>query len=270
MKVYLFFRNYSNEPNQKLKAMKKIIFYVLALVFSVMLISCNQTVKTQQSTKNDYSPLTKLDSLFMKQGEILVYEPLKVLIGESDSIHAIYHLTLFDIEKYHGKVCPGIATGFIMFKSVIDSLYPRTHVVVRGQVAIAASNPNDMADVAGYIFGVRTNTCCGRGELGRGLLIIDTTLRTGVKKQFVIIFKRLDNGRTYKMTFNKFALMDKDQWPFIDETLHKFKRGEKLTAEEREKFAKMVHQEVLNVLANGPRQGTFSIEPTEYKFPFEK
>ncbi len=77
--------------------MKKIISYVLVLVFFLLLNSCNQHVKTNQPAKKDYSPLTKLDSLFMKQGEILVYEPLKVLIGESDSINAIYHLTLFDI-----------------------------------------------------------------------------------------------------------------------------------------------------------------------------
>ncbi len=157
-----------------------------------------------------------------------------------------------------------------MFKTIVDSLYPETHVAVRGKVAVAVSNPNDLADVAGYIFGVRTNSCCGRGELGKGLLVVDTNLRTGVKKQFVMIFKRLDNGRAYRMIFNKFALMDENQWPFFDETLHKFKRGEKLTAEEREKFAKMVHQEVLNVLANGPRKGTFTIEATDYKFPFEK
>ncbi len=250
--------------------MKKVSLFVTVLAILGFLMSCNQGNKSNQNTAQATSSLTQLDSLFKKQGEILVYEPMKVLIGESDSVHAIYHLTLFDIEKYHGKVCPGIATGFTMFKAIVDSLYPETHVVVRGQVAIAASNPNDMVDVAGYIFGVRTHYCCGRGELGRGLLILDTTLQTGVKKQFVIIFKRLDNGRTYKMTFNKFALMDKDQWPFIDETLHKFKRGEKLTAEEKQKFAKMVHKEVISVLENGPREGAFSIERTEYKFPFEK
>ncbi len=238
-------------------------FLVFTLLAGILLVSCNTKPNQQTAASNQMfqpKPLTSIDTLFLKQGVIKVYEPLKVLIGEADSAHAIYDISLRCIAKYHGKVCPGIATGFSMFKDIIDSLYPETGVAVRGQVAVTCSKPNDMLDVAGYIFGIRTNTCCGRSELGKGLLRVDTTLATGVPKQFVMIFKRLDNGATYKVTFNKFKLMDEDQWPFIDEFLHKYEHGQSLTQEEKDKFAQMVHNEVVNVLKNGPRPGTYIIE----------
>ncbi len=244
-------------------------WFILTAIISVIFISgCKNTDNAPQNSgsttlRDNCGQPTQFDSLLLAQGNIKVYEPLKVLIGESDSAGAIYTITLRCVEKYHGKVCPGIATGFRMFQDIIDSLYPETGVAVRGQVEVTCSKPNDMLDVAGYIFGIRTNTCCGRSELGKGLLKVDTTLSTGVPKQFVMIFRRLDNGRAYKVTFNKFKLMDSDQWPFIDSVLHKYEHGEQLSREEAEKFAAMVHAEVMNVLQNGPRPGTYIIERIE-------
>ncbi len=251
--------------------MKKISNLLLLLIL-ILVFSCNSKNSTTSNSNVKFKGSTdQLKTLFLSQGIIKVYEPLKVLIGESDSAAAIYNISLLDIEKYHGKVCPGIATGFKMFQAIIDSLYPETGIAIRGQVAVACSKGNDMLDVAGYIFGIRTNTCCGRGELGKGMLLVDTSLSTGVKKQFVMIFKRLDNGLEYKVTFNKFKLMEPNQWPFIDETLHKFEHGGQLTLKERKEFAQMVHQAVINVLKNGPNPGTFKIERiTNYTFPCEK
>lgn len=246
--------------------MKK--YSVILLIFIITFaFSCQKEQQTTQTAIEKSSPQT---ALFDSAGSIKVYDPLRYLIGETDSAHSYWEITLTDIAKYHGKVCPGIATGFYMFKDVIKQLYPDTQMPIRGQVAVACSRPNDMLDVAGFVFGIRN--FYGRGELGHGMLVYDTTLApVKVPKQFVMVFKRLDNGKAVKVIFNKYNLMPQDKWQFIDSVLHAFKHHGFASGEAAEEFRNLVHNEVIHVLRNGPRKGVYEIKPcTQYKFPFEK
>ena len=110
--------------------MKKIIMLVASL--AIIITACNNQSGTtgkkdaqqkhaeQQDTNNQSATdLNELHQLFAQAGTIKVYEPLRYLIGETDSANSYYEITLEDIAKYHGKVCPGIATGFFMFQDVI-------------------------------------------------------------------------------------------------------------------------------------------------------
>ncbi len=243
--------------------MKRITILLFTIVSILAVNSCNGPHGDKSIDK--YSNNTgSLDELFRKAGVIKIYEPLRYLVGETDSAHSYYEISLFDIQKYHGKVCPGIASGFFMFQDVLKTLYPDGQMPVRGQIAVACSNPNDMMDVAGYILGIRNNI--GRGELGHGLLVLDTTLQTHRPKQFVMIFRRLDNGDMLKVTYNKFKIFDTQQeWSFIDEGIHKFKYGE-LDGQQLKRFQRIVHNKVEYFLKN--RVKVYDIEPcTEYKFP---
>lgn len=243
--------------------MKKFTLLLTAILSICLVSSCSGPtgIKTSEPVSNNADSLSEL---FRMAGVIKIYEPLRYLIGETDSAHSYYEISLLDIQKYHGKVCPGIASGFFMFQDVLKQLYPDGQIPVRGQIAVACSNPNDMMDVAGYILGIRNNI--GRGELGHGLLVLDTSLQTHRPKQFVMIFRRLDNGHMVKVTYNKFKIFDtQHEWSFIDESLHKFKHGE-LNGEQLKKFQEIVHAKVEYFLKN--RVKVYDIEPcTGYKFP---
>ena len=232
----------------------------LLLIPALMPFSCKSTnIKKEQ--------VSQWDSLLLEQGIIKVYEPLRAFIAETDSTESYYDISLVDIEKYHGKVCPGIATGFQMFREVLEKLYPNS-VPVRGQVAVACSKPNDMLDVASFILGIRN--FYGRSELGKGLLVVDTTLSPGVPKEFVMIFKRLDNGKTLKVTFDKYKLMNPEDWPLIDQTVMMFEHHEPIPEDQLERYQKTVHNEVMHILTNGPREGVYKIEEIDnYTFEFE-
>ncbi len=245
----------------------KRILYSTVFIFAalIILVSCNYT---KQMPKNVIinNNSDSLNELFKQAGTIKIYEPLRYLIGETDSAHSFYEISLFDIQKYHGKVCPGIVSGFFMFQDVLHELYPDGTMPVRGQIAVACSNPNDMMDVAGYILGIRN--FIGRGELGRGLLILDTSLQTHHAKQFVMIFRRLDNGKTVKVTYNKFKIFStQKKWSFIDQSLHEFKSG-KLHGQQLAKFQNIVHAKVVEFLKN--RVKVYDIEPcNNYNFPVQ-
>ncbi len=251
----------------------KTLFFITAL--AVLFFSCNtknnqqkidtknkQTIKTENNKTTD-----SLTTLLNSAGSIKIYEPLRYLIGETDSANSYYDITLSDVGKYHGKVCPGIATGFFMFKDVLSQLYPNGDMPMRSNIAVACSSPNDMMDVAGYILGIRN--FYGRGELGHGLLTVDTTLNPHHKRQFVVIFKRLDNKKTLKVTFNKFKILDnKNDWKLAETVLHKFKKHERLDSN-LTKFQEMIHAKVKDVINNHTKY--YNIEPYDnYLFSFEK
>ncbi|GEM_PF-1646733 len=246
--------------------MKKIAI-ILGILISLSVVACNY--KSTQTTKQSVNkPTDSSEALFESAGVIKIYDPLKYIIGETDSAHSYYEITLADVGKFHGKVCPGIATGFFMYQDVLAKLYPDGQIPVRGDIAVACSAPNDMMDVAGYILGIRN--FYGRGELGRGLLVVDTSLNPHHTRQFVMIFKRLDNGKMLKVTFNKYKILESEkQWELAEDVLGKFKRHEPVNKEELTKFQKMVQAKVKDVIRN--RIKYYTIEPcTEYTFPFEK
>ena len=246
--------------------MKTLRNLTLIILLTASFFSCQPQNKQANIQKDTVQHPLKdsLQELFEQAGVIKIYEPLRYLIGETDSANSYHKIGLQDIAKYHGKVCPGIATGFFMFQDVLSQLYPNGQMPVRGNIAVVASNPNDMMDVAGYILGIRN--FYGRGELGHNMLLLDTSLQTGKKKEFVMIFKRLDTGKMLKVTFHKFQIFKtQEEWSFIDSCLHKFKTNE-LHGEDLKKFQNIVHNKVIDVLKN--HRKFYTIEDcTEYKFP---
>jgi formylmethanofuran dehydrogenase subunit E len=245
--------------------MKKNLFLIIFLIATTAIFSCKE-----KSDNNVQMPIPglpdSLNQLFSEAGVIKIYDPLLYLIGESDSINSYEEISLFDVAKFHGKVCPGIATGFFMFQDVLSKLYPDGKTPIQGQIAVAVSNPNDMMDLAGYILGIRN--FYGRGELGAKMLQLDTSLQTHKKMQFVMIFKRIDNGKMLKVTFNKYKIFDNQKdWSFIKKCLEEFKDG-KLKGKKLKKFQKMVLTKTTNVLKNHLKYYTIDT-CKNYKFPSE-
>ena len=233
--------------------MKKATLILVTIVLSVIMFSCGNN-----TAKNNYG---KLDTHFKKDlynnfGVIKVEDKLSQNIGYEADSTGVFFISLKDVGKYHGKICPGIATGFKMIRDVLDSLYPNG-IVQRGQVQVISSKPTDLFDVAGYITGARS--FYGRGEINRNDLMIDTTLNPHQYMSFAMIFRRKDNGQAYKVIFHKANLIAKEDRDFIFSVDKKALLGE-MDRDTAKKFLNIVNTEVKRILENGIRKDVYKIE----------
>ena len=135
--------------------------------------------------------------VFLKAGTIRVKDPMLVMAGLARDGDNVIGLSLVDVAKYTGHVCPGIASGFLITKAALKKLYPRG-LPVRGQIKVTASKPNDILDVASYITGARA--FYGREEINRNDLKVDPSL-SHKKGQCVLVFERKDNHKRVKVVF---------------------------------------------------------------------
>ncbi len=224
---------------------------ILILSVVIMFSACSDTgdndnAKTVIQTETD---------IYNNFGIIKVRDKFAENIGYPADSADVFFISLRDIGKYHGKVCPGIASGFKMIKDVLDSLYPEG-IVQRGQVQVISSKPSDLFDVAGYITGARS--FYGRSEINKDDLIIDTALNPHQYMSFAMIFRRKDNGNAYKTIFHKANLIAKDQREFIFSTDKEALAG-KEDKETADKFKKTVNAEVQRTLKNGVREDVYEI-----------
>jgi formylmethanofuran dehydrogenase subunit E len=229
--------------------MKQILFI---LSFIIMLSACNDTAKNNHGKLETQSK----NDLYDNFGVIKVEDKLAKNIGYKADSADVYFISLRDVGKYHGKVCPGIATGFKMIKDVLDSLYPN-EIVQRGQVQVLSSKPTDLFDVAGYITGARN--FYGRGEINRGDLIIDTTLNPHQHMSFAMVFRRKDNGQAYKVVFHKANLVAEKDRDFIFSVDKEALLGE-VDKDTAKKFLNITNTEVKQILENGIRTDVYEIE----------
>jgi len=237
--------------------MKQILLILtVVLAFS----ACKQNAEKQKNTEQEESKIIEVNKdIYDNFGVIKVKDEFARNIDYPADSADVFFISLRDIGKYHGKVCPGIATGFKMMKDVLDSLYPNG-IIQRGQVQVISSKPSDLFDVAGYITGARS--FYGRSEINRGDLIIDTTLNPHQFMSFAMVFRRKDNGKAYKVIFHKANLIAKEQRDFIFSVDKEALVG-KEEKEIAEKFKHMVDAEVKRTLTEGVRPDAFEIMPFE-------
>jgi len=236
---------------------------VLILFTVISITSCNNASKKENVNNSKTEVISQKDN-YDNFGVIKIEDKLAKNIGYNADSADVFFISLKDIGKYHGKVCPGIATGFKMIKDVLDSLYPNS-IPQRGQIQVASSKPSDLFDVAGYITGARN--FYGRGEINRGDLVIDTTLNPHQYMSFAMVFRRKDNGKMYKVIFHKANLIDKNQQEFIFSVDKKALLGE-VDKETADKFKELVNAEVQRTLEKGVRPNAYEIQKVEdYNFP---
>lgn len=250
---------------KNLKNMKKFIF-LLAVVSAVWSCTNNNTstiAQEQDTTKIAQSSDSNNHDIYDNFGVIKIKDPFATHIGYPADSADVFFISLRDVGKYHGKVCPGIATGFKMIKDVLDSLFPN-EIPQRGLIKVACSRGSDLLDVAGFITGARGDA--GRSEINRGDLVIDTTLNPHIPKAFAMVFARKDNGKMYKVIFHKDKLLSPDDKEFIFSVDKKALAGE-LDSTTEAKFRKTVQNEVRRTLTEGPRKGVYTIRKcVSYKF----
>ncbi len=244
--------------------------YLLLLVTVFVVASCSNnndsTNKTGQAIKDTAKQNlseNNVKNIYDNFGIIKVKDPLATHIGYLADSADVFFISLIDVGKFHGKVCPGIATGFKMIKDVLDSLYG-DKIPVRGNIKVACSRGSDLLDVAGYITGARNNI--GRGEINRGDLVIDTTLNPHISKAFAMVFSRKDNGKMYKVIFHKDRLLTPEDREFIF-SVDKEVFANHADSATQAKFKEIVQKEVKRTLTEGPCKGVYEITRCkDYKF----
>ena len=233
--------------------MKQIVLIIM-VVFAFS--ACKQNVKKDNLNKSEQTKsVDNNEDIYNNFGIIKIQDELAENIAYPADSADVFFISLRDIGKYHGKVCPGIATGYKMIKDVLDSLYPNS-IPQRGQIQVISSKPSDLFDIAGYITGARS--FFGRSEVSRGDLVIDTTLNPHQFMSFAMVFRRKDNNKAFKVIFHKANLIAKEQRDFIFSVDKEALIGE-VDKEASLKFKKIVDAEVQRTLREGVRENAFEI-----------
>jgi len=233
--------------------MKQIVLIIM-VVFA--LSACKQNVEKENLNKSEQTKLVyNNEDIYNNFGIIKIQDELAENIAYPADSADVFFISLRDIGKYHGKVCPGIATGYKMIKDVLDSLYPNS-IPQRGQIQVISSKPSDLFDIAAYITGARS--FFGRSEVSRGDLVIDTTLNPHQFMSFAMVFRRKDNNKAFKVIFHKANLIAKEQRDFIFSVDKEALIG-KVDKETSLKFKKIVEAEVQRILREGVRENAFEI-----------
>lgn len=99
-----------------------------------------------------------------------------------------HHISLNDVEKFHGHLCDGLVIGFLGINQGLKVLYPNG-IVDRTNTRIVSKGSPCLTDVAVYVTG---------GRFQFNSFYVDNTIENGI-----YIIQRKDNGKTVKVAMNK-------------------------------------------------------------------
>lgn len=152
--------------------------------------------------------------LDVQNDKIKVYEPLAEFLGNAEEL-THFDISLMDVARLSGHLCPSIAGAFSMSRRAVHLLYPDTRICVRGQIEIHLPGPPDkdalgpMANAIGFITGAWSET--GFGGLGggkynrRNLLHFSSPLCH--HQEFIFI--RTDTKSSLRLSYNPTPLLQK-------------------------------------------------------------
>jgi hypothetical protein len=141
--------------------------------------------------------LDDLKTLYSRAGYIKIYDPHALEIGIRKGENVIC-LSLLDIGKITGHVCPGVTSAYFIAKAAIKALFP-DEIPSREQIKIAVSKFNDISLVQSLVFDAFPTPV---GDDNEGKMFLDPALDIGEGK-YKYIFKRLDTGKTISVTWDK-------------------------------------------------------------------
>jgi hypothetical protein len=143
--------------------------------------------------------LDDLKSVYLKAGYIKIYDPHALETGIRPGDNVVV-LSLLDIGKITGHICPGVTSAFFIAKAAAKALYPN-EIPTRENFKIALSAYNDISLVQSLVF----DAFPVPPESGlESKMIFDPSLNLGDKK-FKFIFKRIDTGKTISIIWDKNA-----------------------------------------------------------------
>ncbi len=162
----------------------------------------------------------------IKAPEIKIIDPrAKIYIG-TDTLN----ITLEDMLKYTGKICPGVSTGIRLTILGLNALYGDS-LPVRGEVMVAVPYEGEIANVISYITGARM----------KFNMIVDSSLIEDTVVSYVFSRKKV---KSVRITFNE----NKIHGHHGRLTLKEFKK-------------------IIEEIINGDRDSLFTIKESSYTFP---
>ncbi len=194
---------------------------------------------------------------------IQIVDPMASLVGSVTDGQNTLTIRLTDVALYSGKICPGMAAGYMLTSAALTALYPDS-IPVRGQIRVAASAPNGVFDMASYITGARA--FYGRHGINANDLAVDPALKSEVEGEFVIVFQRKDTGQAVRATLNKGPFMSPEEKASLKLFKASVKDG---TATEEQKQAGWAQiQAIVKTVIEDCPEGAIAVAPLEgYVFP---
>ncbi|OGU57315.1 MAG: hypothetical protein A2X64_06285 [Ignavibacteria bacterium GWF2_33_9] len=138
-----------------------------------------------------------LQDLYLQAGYVEVTDPHAMEIGVKHGENLV-SLSLVDLGKMTGHVCPGVTSAFFIAKAAAKALYG-TERVARENLKIAVPAYGDLSLVQSIIFDAFP---APEGVGVANKMFFDPSLNLGEGKQ-KFIFKRLDTGATCSITWDK-------------------------------------------------------------------
>lgn len=219
-----------------------------ALLLTLWVSGCSPEDKTKPESGN-------WPAYYAEAGTITISDPLASLVGSLPYGKAHIEISLADVAKYTGHVCPGVYSGFVMTRKALQKLYPDS-VPQRGQVKITGNFGHDLLDVAAYITGARANY--GRGEINQGDLTLDKSLGKDHANK-VIIFGRKDTEQRVQAVFHSNALLSPSKRATMKKKMMKVLTG-KASAKEKMELAQKVQAKIKLLVKEDNVQKVISVK----------
>ena len=188
------------------------------------------------STSAYSMPANPWPEFYNQAPEILIIDPMAVVVGSMPEGSNMITINLTDVAIYSGHICPSMAAGYMLTKKAMDALYPNS-IPQRGQIRVSAMAASDLMDVASYITGARA--FYGRDEINAYDLVVDPSLKSEKRGQYVMVFQRKDTGKAVKAVYDKFKLIPEKKVKEVKAFLNKMLTGKALPQEKEKNWAKL-------------------------------
>lgn len=207
--------------------------------------------------------LDDLKNLYLKAGYIKIYDPHALEIGIRPNENVVA-MSLLDIGKITGHICPGITSAYFIAKAALKALYPEGFGT-RENIMIALSAFNDISLVQSLVFDAYPKYSEDNSSDGR--MFLDKNLALG-DNVFKFVFKRLDTGKKIAVMWDKKVAIP----PEVAEKMKFYKQNkirEKYEYLDHLEWNTFINKQVEKIIIDLNLKMLTVEDATDYEFPKE-
>ncbi|MGB9701478.1 MAG: hypothetical protein ACPL1A_01990 [Candidatus Kapaibacteriota bacterium] len=207
--------------------------------------------------------LDDLKNTYLQAGYIKIYDPHALEIGVRPNDNVI-NISLYDIGKITGHICPITTSAFFITKAALKALYPEG-IPSRENFMVALSKYSDLSLVISFILDAFPRPF--DDDFAVSKMFLDKNLDLGNSK-FKFIFKRIDTGKTIAVIWDKSVTVPKE----VAEKMayyKNFKIREKYEYVDHLKWNTFVNKHVEKIITDINQKMLTIEDADDYKFPGE-
>ncbi len=204
-----------------------------------------------------------LKNVYLKAGYIRIFDPhaLKIGIRQNENI---IQISLSDVAKITGHICPTVVSSFYIVKEALKSLYS-DEIPTRENFLVAVPKYDDAALVFSVVLDAFPRAA--DDTTGTGKMFLDNNLGVDDSK-LKFIFKRIDTGKTISVTWDKNIAIPPEVASKMEEYQTKGIR-ERYNFVDHQRWNSFVNAQVEKIILTlNPKMLTVQDEP-DYTFPGE-